>query len=371
MAFEPKTWACGDTITAQELNRMEQGIDEASDKGYECTEGYRTVFEDTVTTSQYYSNILDFLSYNQPIEGDALKVVFDGTEYTLPKSATDQYGQTYYGEYVNDNVSFENYPLAISTQGTTNVLYTPNAGTYELSLITWGEITTASECFEKAVKLFTLKNIADAKNNSVVENDVENNIASGNYSHAEGNETTASGDYSHAEGSGATASGMCSHAEGNSTTASGDYSHAEGNSWASGYNSHAEGTYTKASGTSSHAEGATTAASGTSSHAEGAVTTASGDYSHAEGSGTIANHASQHVFGEYNIVDPSSANAGSRGTYVEIVGNGNANSKSNARTLDWSGNEVLQGSLTLGKGTADETTITATQLKALLALLNS
>ena len=357
MAFEPKTWACGDTITAQELNRMEQGIDEASDKGYECTEGYRTVFEDTVTTSQYYSDILDFLSYNQPIEGDALKVVFDGTEYTLPKSATDQYGQTYYGEYVNDNVSFENYPLAISTQGTTNILYTPNAGTYELSLITWGEITTASECFEKAVKLFTLKNIADAKNNSVVENDVENNIVSGNYSHAEGNGTTASGEYSHAEG--------------NSATASGDYSHAEGNSWASGYISHAEGTYTAASGTSSHAEGATTAASGTASHAEGAVTTASGDYSHAEGSGTIANHASQHVFGEYNIVDPSSANARSRGTYVEIVGNGNANSKSNARTLDWSGNEVLQGSLTLGKGTADETTVTATQLKALLALLNS
>lgn len=45
------------------------------------------------------------------------------------------------------------------------------------------------------------------------------------------------------------------------------------------------------------------------------------------------------------------------------------NSRSNARTLDWNGNEELAGSITLGKGTEDETTITAAQLKALLALL--
>lgn len=30
MAYEPKTWQCDDTITADELNRMEQGIAEAS-----------------------------------------------------------------------------------------------------------------------------------------------------------------------------------------------------------------------------------------------------------------------------------------------------------------------------------------------------
>jgi len=54
------------------------------------------------------------------------------------------------------------------------------------------------------------------------------------------------------------------------------------------------------------------------------------------------------------------------------VGNGTAeDARSNARTLDWSGNETLQGSLTLGMGTADETTIYAAQLKALLAMLPS
>lgn len=33
MAYTPKTWQCDDTITADELNRMEQGIAEASQDG--------------------------------------------------------------------------------------------------------------------------------------------------------------------------------------------------------------------------------------------------------------------------------------------------------------------------------------------------
>ncbi|MEA3457768.1 MAG: hypothetical protein U9R21_03730 [Candidatus Thermoplasmatota archaeon] len=78
----------------------------------------------------------------------------------------------------------------------------------------------------------------------------------GNYSHAEGIDTTASGIASHAEGGDSVASGNRSHAEGNYTTASGENSHAEGNySNASGSRSHAEGRYAEAIGDYSHAEG--------------------------------------------------------------------------------------------------------------------
>ena len=76
--------------------------------------------------------------------------------------------------------------------------------------------------------------------------------ASGSASHAEGASTTASGNSSHAEGSSATASGPNSHAEGVSTTASGANSHAEGQSTtASGNNSHSEGLGTVANSISS------------------------------------------------------------------------------------------------------------------------
>ena len=137
--------------------------------------------------------------------------------------------------------------------------------------------------------------------------------------------------------------------EGDGITASGDSSHAEGSyTTASGIVSHAEGASTTANGYTSHAEGGNTTASGTSSHAEGDCTNAIGDISHAEGSHTTAKNRSQHVFGEYNVLDPSTASSYTRGNYIEIVGNGTNAARSNARTLDWSGNETLQGNLTVG-----------------------
>lgn len=161
-------------------------------------------------------------------------------------------------------------------------------------------------------------------------------------------DVVASGDYSHAEGSGTTASATGSHAEGENSVASGNYSHAEGISEASGYYSHSEGG-SVASGEYSHAEGYATESSGESSHSEGDGTESSGRYSHAEGFHTIANHKSQHVFGEYNYEDDSSASSNSRGKYIEIAGNGaDSDHRSNARTLDWNGNEVLAGKLTVG-----------------------
>ena len=229
--------------------------------------------------------------------------------------------------------------------------------------------------------------------------------ASGMGAHAEGNETTASGSYSHAEGQGTTAAATGAHAEGSGgenltlpdntvvkggTAASigthvegygcyaeasrgpsaahaegygtiailGGANHAEGLSTiANAQASHAEGNSTTASGMFSHSEGTSSTASGMAAHAEGSETTASGYYSHAEGNGTTATGLSQHAGGEYNIADtPSSSQV--RGTYVEIIGNGTKSGStithSNARTLDWSGNEWLAGTLKLGGTSATD-----------------
>lgn len=116
-----------------------------------------------------------------------------------------------------------------------------------------------------------------------------------------------------------------------------------------GTNSVSIGESCTSSGEDSFAEGRYTTASGYYSHAEGNYTTALGMASHAEGTVTIANHASQHVFGEYNVEDASEAANYSRGNFVEIVGNGTAsNAQSNARALDWNGNEYLNGYLYVG-----------------------
>ena len=152
------------------------------------------------------------------------------------------------------------------------------------------------------------------------------------------------GTYSVAAGWGTVASGHSSHAVGYRTTASGE-------------RSHAEGSRTTASGDGSHAEGGYTTASEVGSHAEGWSTIASGLCSHAEGFHTTASYKSQHVEGEYNIADPSTANADTRGTYVHIVGNGTAdNARSNALTLTWSGDLWHSGRLSHGNKVSAEGT---------------
>lgn len=155
-----------------------------------------------------------------------------------------------------------------------------------------------------------------------------------------GSEAYAPG--SHAEGTQTYAADYSSHAEGLKTVAEGDAAHAEGsNTIARGNYSHSEGLNTTASGPSSHAEGDITIASGTSSHAEGGNTVASGFGSHAEGDYTIAASSYQHAQGKFNIEDNVN-------TYAHIVGNGSSSARSNAHTLDWSGNAWFAGDVYVG-----------------------
>lgn len=222
-----------------------------------------------------------------------------------------------------------------------------------------GEFTTASGTVSHA------EGYGNKNSNYIINNTTYTGTgAHGTYSHAEGIQTWAIGSGSHSEGQQTIASGNYSHAEGdgefyealfidgNSYTAGGAYgaaSHAEGGrTLALGYSSHAEGYRTTALGLESHAEGDITTASGESSHAEGSETTAAGKASHAEGVGTHAKHRSQHVIGEYNVLDSSSSSAVEFGNYIEIVGNGEYNNLSNARTLDWAGNERLMGDIYVG-----------------------
>lgn len=214
------------------------------------------------------------------------------------------------------------------------------------------------------------------------------NIATGEYSHAEGGSATASGKRSHAEGGGTIASGGWSHAEGANAIASGDYSHAEGclttasgggahaegrstnsaskvttstdnteiqTAWddkefslakgeashvegkdnlALGSCSHAEGFMTRAiGGYGSHTEGWLTVSSGSASHAEGYGTTASGQASHAEGQYTKAIYSNSHAEGENTIANGMCAHVEGYLTRAD----GNASSAHGYRTAASSG----------------------------------
>lgn len=113
---------------------------------------------------------------------------------------------------------------------------------------------------------------------------------------------------------------------------------------ATGNYSHAEGQNTVANGQASHVEGYKNVADGFDTHAEGYYTVASGDVQHVEGRYNIEDK------GKYDISGEKNPNAQVKyGKYAHIVGNGTAKEKrSNAHTLDWDGNAWYQGDIYSG-----------------------
>lgn len=174
----------------------------------------------------------------------------------------------------------------------------------------------------------------------------ENCEASGACSFAAGNKTVASG-------VGAFSVGQLNKSTQKPTTATGDSSFASGlGVTASGKNAQAFGQATSATATAATSFGLRSAASGPVSQAFGQETKAEAAMSTAFGAGTDATGRASFVIGQYNAPDenPIDTTHGSDARkYVAIVGNGTAdNARSNAATLDWDGNAVLSGKLTVG-----------------------
>ena len=223
------------------------------------------------------------------------------------------------------------------------------------------EANAASSATAAATSAETAKAATDSKmdkNNPVGTGSFAMNMSSGatlgEYAHVEGYDGIASGKYAHTEGYYNYATGEATHAENSQNRANGDYSHAEGfQTTSKGEGSHAEGCSVYANGNWSHAECFYTRANGNFSHAEGNGAKANGEGSHAEGLYTIASGEEQHAQGRANIED-------TEGKYAHIVGNGYWDTtareyhRSNAHTLDWSGNAWFAGTVKMAEPTAED-----------------
>ena len=269
--------------------------------------------------------------------------------------------------------------LGIPAQDTTYESKTAASGGTDISLVTTGEKYNWNNKYDKPINGIPASDLAEGtipdttiyatKADTVLTSTLSRGRASGStvgqVSFAFGEDVTASGIRSHAEGSNTHAIGNDSHAEGYSSAAEGSYTHAEGVS-------------TLAKGNASHAEGLNTVANGSNAHAEGVYTIANGNASHAGGWFNVADtYDSWNEWvanTEYNIGDKvkitnentvkgyictiansdasftsSKWSLDSQMNYIESIGNGTANNaRSNARTLDWEGNEWLKGDLYVG-----------------------
>lgn len=155
MAYERHEWVCGEKITAELMNNLEGGVEEAlaggsGDCGYECTETVTTLTEESVTTVASEEGNTGQFSYSQLIDADTIKVTFNGTEYEC--SRMQFMGMNVYGGLDTSTGSFDfsQYPFAIASLGSESIFATETAGTYTVKIEAEETIVTTTPCFDKA-----------------------------------------------------------------------------------------------------------------------------------------------------------------------------------------------------------------------------
>jgi len=137
MAYTPINWQTGDTITAEKMNKMDNGW------GVQETQ----LFSETVTTTDLGGVNGGALSYSTLIDSASIVVTFNGTDYTCPR--IEFYGTYYYGGFTEQGPDFSICPFALESSPQGNTLYTQSAGSYTVSAT--ANSVEISENFSNAV----------------------------------------------------------------------------------------------------------------------------------------------------------------------------------------------------------------------------
>lgn len=125
MSYTPINWQTGDTITAEKLNRCDNG----------WSVGSTQLFGETVTTTvnEQDENVAT-LDYSDAIQEDVIIVTFDGTDYVCNR--IDFNDMRFYGGFSTSPVGpdFTSYPFFIMNGASGSTLYTETAGTNTVSV---------------------------------------------------------------------------------------------------------------------------------------------------------------------------------------------------------------------------------------------
>lgn len=133
-AYTPINWQTGDTITAEKMNKMDNGW------GVQETQ----LFSETVMTE----NNRGTLVYGSQIDAPTLTVTFDGTDYTCNvNNINESYA---YGGVGATGPDFTNYPFALASGPVGNIVYTETTGTHTIAVA--ASVLQTSAGFDKAVK---------------------------------------------------------------------------------------------------------------------------------------------------------------------------------------------------------------------------
>lgn len=172
MAYTPINWQTGDTITAEKLNKMDNGW------SVESTQ----LFSETVTTAAGEHGNYGTLAYAAQVNAPSAIVTFDGTNYTC--NAVDLGGVTYYGGISGSGPDFSEYPFAIESAvsvGGPNGVYTQTAGTH--TVIVSHIAVEASSDFAAAVAVASSPELLVATENATTWQEVHDAVSAGKFAY--------------------------------------------------------------------------------------------------------------------------------------------------------------------------------------------
>lgn len=152
MAYEKHTWACGEAITTEKLNHMEDGIASGGSAGFECIENgtlVTLVDNNTITTTVGEAGNTASFSYGAVDAGGrypTINVTLEGELYeNVPLNEDYSYGAPY--DDSTDAFDWSTYPFNI--YGYSIVMQYP--GTYTVNVDASIEKVEVTDCFRKAV----------------------------------------------------------------------------------------------------------------------------------------------------------------------------------------------------------------------------
>lgn len=151
MAYTPINWQTGDTITAEKLNRCDNGWSVAREQ----------YFSETVTTvyNGDFNLSMGVLEYTGALNADVIVFEFEGTTYSVPGVQMDEI--TYmYGTFTEFGPDFSEFPFLIQSslydtsypdEGYENMVVTENPGSYAMSATNASDTVEVSQNFAAAV----------------------------------------------------------------------------------------------------------------------------------------------------------------------------------------------------------------------------
>lgn len=138
MSYTPINWQTGETITADKLNKMDNG----------WGIGYTQLFSETVIAEDHGGfNTAEF-TYEDIIDYNTIKVTFNNNEYICDRIFLDD--SYYYGGFTKSGPDFSEYPFLIGSGGGHNTIYTSTAGTCSVDVSVIDIVI--SDNFSKAVE---------------------------------------------------------------------------------------------------------------------------------------------------------------------------------------------------------------------------